>query len=67
MSFSSTRISRVSFDSAARRYVGDVTFTGPEGLIQLRVSAPGLPGWGYERTLEALTEAAHRARKASRR
>lgn len=58
----STRISRVSYDAVRRQYVGDVTYTGPEGLLQMRVSAPGLPGWGYERTLEALTEAGARAR-----
>ena len=38
------RISRVSYDAAARRYSGDVTFTGPDDLFQIRVSAPGLPG-----------------------
>lgn len=62
MATSSTRISRVSYDAAHRHYVGDVTFSGPEGLVQFRVTAPGLPGWGYERTLQALSEAGDRAR-----
>ena len=63
MAPSSTRISRVSYDSAKRQYSADVTYAGPDGLVRLRVSAPGLPGWGYERPLAALTEAGARARR----
>ncbi len=56
-----TRISDVRYDATKRRYHGAVTFYGPDGIRQLKVSAPGLPGWGYERTLQALSEAGKRA------
>ncbi|MEE4120161.1 MAG: hypothetical protein V2I65_14190 [Paracoccaceae bacterium] len=58
----STRICGVTYDAARRLYSGDVIYAGPEGLLQLRVSAPGVPGWSYERTLHALSEAGARRR-----
>lgn len=61
MAITGTRISDVSYDTAKRAYTGAVTLFGPDGIRQVRVSAPGQPGWGYERTLEALSHAGQTA------
>ena len=63
----STRICGVTYDTARRLYSGDVIYAGPEGLLQLRVSIPGLPGWSYDRTLRALSEAGARRRAETMR
>ena len=56
------RIQNVRYDASGRRYHGAVTFYERNGIQVLQVSAPGMPTWGYERTLEALSEAGLRAR-----
>lgn len=62
MSETGTRITDVVYDSQSRTYRAALTLYGPEGIRRVQVSAPGRPGWGYERTLRALTEAARSAR-----
>lgn len=57
-----TRITDVVYDTQSRTYHAALTLYGPEGIRKVQVSAPGRPGWGYDRTLQALTEAARRAR-----
>jgi len=56
------RIQNVHYDASRRRYHGAVTFYERNGIQVLQVSAPGMPSWGYERTLEALSDAGLRAR-----
>ena len=60
MSETGTRITDVVYDTQSRTYRAALTLYGPEGIRRIQVSAPGRPGWGYERTLQALTEAAGR-------
>lgn len=57
-----TRITDVVYDTQSRTYRAALTLYGPEGIRRVQLSAPGRPGWGYERTLQALTEAARRTR-----
>jgi hypothetical protein len=56
-----TRITDVVYDAHSGTYRAALTLYGPGGIRTVQVSAPGRPGWGYERTLQALTEAARRA------
>ncbi|MEM0936767.1 MAG: hypothetical protein AAF646_10755 [Pseudomonadota bacterium] len=57
MSEPSIRVDEISYDAAARRYHGAVTFYEPNGTRMLRVSASGHPGWGFDRTVQVLGEA----------
>jgi hypothetical protein len=60
-----TRITDVVYDTRSRTYRAALTLYGPGGIRKVQVSTPGRPGWGYERTLQALTEAARRESCAS--